>query len=422
MFMLADANNFYASCERVFRPDLHDKPIAVLSNNDGCVIARSAECKALGIGMGEPFFACRQRFAHHQIQVFSANFPLYGDMSNRLMQLLLEHSGCPLEVYSIDEAFMDIGMLDAPNSYSLAVDLTDKALRWLGLPISIGIGHTKTLAKLANHLAKQRGAPVLLDTPKQQQTALHHTHIADIWGIGKRMCFRLQRAGIHNAAEFAAFDAHWVRQEFGVYGERLQLELNAVPCAFIEDYAPKKHIQVSRSFGHKVTCKAELYEAITHFCVRAAEKLRAQGSVTSAVHTMLYTTSAGHVQGLSYHSGMRGLKRATNDPRELAALACACVDELFIPHARYAKAGVVLRALTAEGANADLFCTPNTRSTALWRTIDAINHRYGQHTMRLAIEAPPNATQTQRNWHMNQNHRSPHYTTQWNELMHVKAS
>ena len=429
MFALADANNFYASCERVFNPTLASKPVAVLSNNDGCVIARSAECKALGIGMAEPYFACKERFARHGVRVFSANFALYGDMSNRLMRLLAEQSGLPIEVYSIDEAFIDMRQLAPERQQALARELCVTALRWLGLPVSIGAGPSKTLAKLANRLAKKRGEPVLLDTPSARQQALEQTRLADIWGIGRKICFRLQRAGLSNAAEFAAFDRNWVKQELGLHGERLQLELGGTPCADLEKHAPKKQVLVSRTFGRKVTDRQELHEAITHFCVRAAEKLRAQGSLATWLDTAIYTAPPGGGRRISHHSGMRGLPRPTNDPRLLADSAWQFIDMIFDPNARYARAGVLAGGLTEDNEHlqTDLFRQPDQRNKHLWRAVDRINQRWGRDSLHLAAQAGVKTADAKtggypagkRHWHMNQHHQSPHYTTEWKDLLEI---
>ena len=430
MFALVDANNFYASCERVFQPGLARKPIAVLSNNDGCVIARSAECKALGIGMAEPYFACKARFTAYEVQVFSANFALYGDMSNRLMHLLAECSGLPLEIYSIDEAFLDMHGLTPAKQRAMANQLCATSMRWLGLPISVGIGASKTLAKLANHLAKQQLTPIVLDNPSTHRRALEQTRLADIWGIGKRICFRLQRAGLSNAAEFADFDPNWVKQELGKHGERLQLELNGIPCAKLAKHAAKKQVLTSRSFGQKVTSKQELREALVHFCVRTAEKLRAQGSLATWLDTALYTAPPGGGRRISHHSGLCGLPVPTNDPRQLAACAWQAIDRMFDPQARYAKAGVLAGGLLDEHSyqQADMFSPPDTHSHQLWQAVDKINQRYGRDTMYLAAQVGGrkadakkiNTRSGKRRWHMNQRHQSPHYTTEWAELLTVQ--
>ncbi len=421
LFALADCNNFFASCERVFAPHLNNRPVVVLSNNDGCVIARSAEAKALGIKMGQPAFECAGLFRKHQVAVFSSNYALYGDMSARVMATL---AGLVprIEVYSIDEAFMLLDGLPGDPT-ARARDIRAEVLQRTGLPISIGLGTTKTLAKAANRYAKTNpacsGVCSLAGHP-DPDLILSRIAIEDVWGIGRRHSARLKARGVTHAAAFKALPAEWVRKAMTVVGLHTLLELQGVPCIPLENGpAAKKSIVSSRSFGKPVTSRAELAEALASHAARAGEKLRAQGSVTACL--MAFIQTSHFIQGRPAYSGAfsQVLPVATSHTPDLIRAAHSALSRIFKPGLDYKKAGVMLSGLErADQRQLSLLDLPpldRPRNKPLMRTMDAINARWGKETLRLA------ATGIERLWRMKQGRRSPLYTTVWGELAEVRA-
>jgi len=414
---LVDCNSFYAACEQAFRPDLLGRPVVVLSNNDGCVVARSKEAKALGIRMGEPWFQARQRLGEGgAVTALSSNYALYADMSRRVMRLLARFAPCQ-EIYSIDECFLDLtGLPEDPGA--LGRRLRDTVRRWTGLPVCVGIGPTKTLAKLANRLAKQDagwegvcdlGACAAADRDRW----LAATPVAAVWGIGPRLASRLEALGMRSALDLAGADPRRLQRTFSVVVERTALELRGVPCLALEDLPPdRQQIQCSRSFGAPVTAPRELAEAVTTFVSRAAEKLRAQRSEAGAVSVMIRTNLFAADAPQYSNSLVVGLPEPSADTRILARAALRGLRRLYRPGFRYAKAGILLLALTpAARHQADLF-TPDRsdRGERLMATLDRINRRYGRETILLA------GAGLHRRWAMHQAYRSPRYTTRWDEL------
>lgn len=414
---LVDANSFYASCEQVFRPDLLGRAVVVLSNNDGCVVARSAEAKALGIAMGEPWFQVERRLGARAVMALSSNYALYADMSQRLMRLLARFAPRQ-EIYSIDECFLDLtGLPEDPAAIGQRIRAT--AQRWTGLPVCVGIGPTKTLAKLANRLAKQEpdweGVCDLGVWPEPElDRRLAGIPSAAIWGIGARLAARLEALGLRTALDLKHADPHLIRRRFSVVLERTVLELRGIPCLDIEDISPaKRQIQSARSFGTPVTELAQLAEAVITYVGRAAEKLRAQSSEAGAVYVMLRTNRFLADEPQYSASKILVLAEPSADTRRLAQAALHGLRKLYRPGYRYAKAGIMLLDLIpARQHQPNLWSDPERaeQGQRLMGVMDRINRHYGRDTIRLAGAGLDPC------WAMRQANRSPRYTTHWDEL------
>lgn len=438
MYALVDGNNFYVSCERVFQPALRGRPVVVLSNNDGCAISRSNEARALGIRMGAPWHEIRHLVDRAGLVVRSANFALYGDMSERMMGLLARF-GPGQEVYSIDECFVDLrGVPGDLRQRGLAM----RALlgQWLGLPCGVGIGPTKTLAKLANHVAKTaerepgRYPPELAGVCHYAQLSLRAreallaaTDVGEVWGVGPRLRSQLHAAGVGTALALARQDPQGVRQRWSVVLSRTVRELREEPClglhGGVED---KQQIACTRSFGQPVTALEDLGQAVTVFATRAAEKLRRQHGVATRVVTYIRTSpfrqTPQHVS-----ARMVPLVHPSDETATLVGAALQALRQAYRPGFAYAKAGVLLQDLqpaslrqavldfTSESVPAGL---PRRPQGPLDRVVDQLNQRYGQDTVHLASAGLATAS---RGWTMRQQHRSPRYTTHWDELPVAKA-
>jgi len=416
---LVDANNFYVSCERVFDPRLEGKPVIVLSNNDGCAVARSDEAKALGIWMGAPFFQIRDLVRRHRVRVFSSNYALYGDMSRRVNETLARFSP-EIEVYSIDESFLSLAGLADSTRPEWSQDLRATVRRWTGIPVSVGIGPTKTLAKLANACAKKmpgfQGVCDLTDRA-EREAILPRVPVAKVWGIGPAGAAKLARLGVRTAAELAALPADVARKTLTVAGARIVEELRGTPCLDLEPIPPaRKGIAVTRSFGKPVTRFSEMREAVTAFAVRAGEKLRehnlAAGHLSVFMHTNRFNDDPRYA-----NAGSVAFAVATNDSREIARAAVRIAQTIWRDGFRYAKAGVVLSDLVNAGKVApDLFtASDRARSKRLMDAIDALNRRMGRETVTLA------GAGLKRPWRLRAAHRSPRYTTAFAELPVARA-
>ncbi len=416
---LVDCNNFYVSCERVFRPALCGKPVVVLSNNDGCVIARSDEAKAMGIPMGLPFFQMREQFPGSSIEVYSSNYALYGDMSARVMQLLKELSP-EVEVYSIDEAFLNLagcGSGDLPAYGSL---IRERVQKWTGIPVSIGIGHTKTLAKLANRLAKRSkedgGVVDLSGSP--HEALLQATAVKDIWGIGRSYSRLLQHHGIYTALQLRDADERWIRQHMGVVGIRIVWELRGISCwPLVLHPPPKKTLTVSRSFGRPITTLDEMRQAIATYTTRAAEKLR-RHQLAAGILTVFLRTNPFNPDEPQYGNDIKmTLPVSSSDTAELIAYALVGTEHIYAEGYRYKKAGVMLSGLVpAHQIQLSLFDTQDRdRAKTLMRTLDHLNTQMGTGTIQYA------AAGFNPNWQMRRSRMSPRYTTKWGELVVVRA-
>ena len=419
VFALVDCNNFYASCERVFNPKLTGQPIVVLSNNDGCVVARSNEAKALGIAMGVPEFQIRPLLRAHRVQVFSSNYTLYGDLSQRVMETLEQFSP-NVEISSIDEAFLSVSGFTSRNltEYGRIVRTTVK--RWTGIPVSVGIAETKTLAKIANRVAKRTpdtdGVFDLLAC-SDRDTLLGTVAVADVWGIGPSYARLLTQHGITTALELRQADEHWVRTHMGMVGVRLVAELRGRSCLELEACpSPKQGITCSRSFGRSVSTLAEMEEAVSSYVSRAAEKLRGEG-LAATVLTVFVMTNAFTNEPQYRNSVTCSLPVGTDTTSELIRAALRGLRTIYRDGYRYKKAGVMFTALVpASQVQPNLFDQQNRpRSKRLMTALDAINDRWGAGTLQYASSGLTKAWKTQCH------RRSPAYTTNWDELPVVNA-
>jgi DNA polymerase V len=418
MFALIDCNNFYASCERVFRPDLNGKPVVVLSNNDGCVIARSNEAKAIGIPMGAPAFEYEAIFQQHQVQVFSANFALYGDMSHRVMTILSEYAP-ELEIYSIDEIFLKLDGFDKHiDLQGYGEQMRSKVTRWTGIPISVGIAPTKALAKLANRIAKkypqQTKGTYIIDTEEKRIKALKWLKVEDVWGIGRQHAKRLQAQQVFTAYDFTQLPEDWVRKNMAVVGVRLQQDLKGIPTLVLEESQPKKSIATTRSFDSNYTEYQQLAERVSTFAVSCAEKLRQQKTCCNSLMVFIHTN--GHRKDLAQYSRniVVQLPFATNSSIELAKFATQALQHIFKTGYRYKKAGVIVQDLTPENiTQISLFENRNERHIPLMQAIDRVNQLFGQQKVRLASQ------DLKRVWKMKQEKLSPRYTTNLNDIITI---
>ena len=416
---LVDCNNFYASCERVFNPKLEGKPIVVLSNNDGMIVARSNEAKALGIKMGEPLFKVQKIVDQHGVYVFSSNYTLYGDMSMRVMRTL-ERFAPEVEIYSIDEAFLNFHGVERAGLTEYCRKIRETVRQWTGIPVSIGIAETKTLAKLANRYAKKHpetGGVLNLIGEPNIDSYLEQTDTADIWGIGRQYTKALWARGITNALEFAHANSKWVRKRLTVMGLRTQQELLGRPCISI-DHAPrpKKSIVSSRSFGQVTSDKQHIKEAVAYFASIAAQKLRKQKSGASLLTVFLRTNPFRDAP--QYHNGaLVQLPVPTDSTSELIKYAEQGVEQIFREGFEYHKVGVLLAGFVPIDRTQLQIFEPEDRArmAVVSETMDKINKDFGANTVFFA------AAGTRRNWSMKREKKSPHYTTDWEDLPHVKA-
>lgn len=434
VFALLDGNNFFVSCERVFDPRLIGRPIVVLSNNDGCAIARSEEAKALGIRMGAPWFQIRHLEQRAGLIARSANFVLYGDLSNRMMQIA-ETLGCGQEVYSIDECFLD--MTSIRDASERARHTQARIQQWIGIPTCIGIGATKTLAKLANHIAKtadrkpgsypaQLGKVCNLTemTERQREWLFRRTDISEVWGVGPRIGQQLKEGGICTVQDLRTLDPGTVKQRWSVVLERTVRELNGLSCIGLEDQPiPKQEIACTRSFGQKVTELCELREAITEFASRAAQKLRGQHSHANAVLVFVRTSPFRPHDRQYARSVTMPLRLPSSDTLRIVEAALRGLEQIYRPDYNYAKAGVMLldlqettlgqQELNLGGRDVEI----ERRNVKLMQVLDAVNDRYGKGALKLGSSGAESRDEShRRRWEMRQDRRSPRYTTHWDEL------
>lgn len=414
---LVDCNNFYASCERLFQPQLRGKPVVVLSNNDGCVIARSNEAKALGIGMGDPWHLNKSKFAKQGVIVRSSNYTLYGDLSSRVMTVLRTFTP-NLEVYSIDEAFLSFaGFENRLDAHARQLRAT--VLQWTGIPVSVGIAPTKTLAKVANRTAKKqpsRGGVCVLLTEAEQTAALAKLDLTDLWGVAGRMAARLQKLGITTPLSLRDTEPDYMRSQLGVVMERMVLELRGTPChAMVERNPDNKSIIASRSFGRPITQRHELEEAVSSHVERAAEKLRRQQLAASVIRVFVWTNPFKPQEKQYSASHTVNLPVATADTSRLLKAAKHGVNRIWQDGYRFKKAGVELTDLSpAATVQGDLWSQPDdTRRQTLMRAIDHLNASNGRGSVLFA------ASGIQRGWKLRSDQRSQRYTTCWDELLRV---
>ena len=430
IFALVDCNNFYASCERVFRPNLQQKPIVVLSNNDGCIIARSNEAKALGIEMGAPFYKFRQLIEKNKVAVFSSNYTFYGDMSNRVMKSL-QMMVPDLEIYSIDEAFLRLDNIAFDDIINLCFKIRFNINKWLGIPTSIGIAGTKTLAKIANQIAKKNlynlAPNHLCDLRDEnlQIKVLAQTAVQDVWGIGKGIATKLKAIGIENALQLREADSKQIRKILGVVGERIVYELNGVSCLHLEEITPRKNILSSKSFGKNVTAKSDLQEAIANYAVRACEKMRKQKTLAQAIYVYIRTNPFSSKPQYCEGSTI-SFTAPTDNVAEILKSALKILEQIYQKNYEYKKAGIMLLDLVKKGENEqinlfqnDLLSNQNIKnfdnkkSEIIQKTLEKINQNFSKNTIFYAIQG------TKRSWQMLCNKRSQHYTTNIKELAKV---
>ena len=419
MFALIDCNNFYASCERVFRPDLNGKPVVVLSNNDGCVIARSNEAKAIGIPMGAPAFEYEKLFQQHGVQVFSANFALYGDMSNRVMTILSEYSS-EMEIYSIDECFLKLNGFDHFNLQTYGEDMRNKVTKWTGIPISVGIAPTKALAKVANRIAKkypkETNSVYIIDSEEKRIKALKWLRAEDVWGIGRQHSKRLNAIGINTAFDFTQLDDEFVKKQMAIVGLRLKHDLQGVPTLDLEERQIKKNIATTRSFETNYTEYEQLAERISTFASSCAEKLRKQNSCCNSLMVFIHTN--GHRTDLPQYSRNIVVKLPfpTNSSIELAKFATQALQRIFKNGYAYKKTDVIVQDFTqANSLQKKLFENRDERHIPLMQAIDKMNLLFGQQKIRLASQ------DTKRVWKMKQQKLSPRYTTNLNDIITINV-
>jgi len=418
MFALVDCNNFYASCERIFRPDLNNKPVVVLSNNDGCVIARSSEAKELGIPMAAPAFKYKQQLEENNVAVFSSNYALYGDMSHRVMNLLGTFAP-EIEIYSIDEAFLKFG--ETYLNYEEYASMIQKYVsKSTGIPISVGFAPTKALAKVANKIAKKfsnrtKNAYVI-DSEERRIKALKWLRIEDVWGIGRQHAKRLQKMGVGNAYAFTQLPDAWVRKNMTVVGLRLKHDLEGKPSLDLDDVADKKNIATTRTFDYACSDFATIEERVSTFATSCAVKLRKQNSCCNSLMVFVHTN--GYRKDLPQYSKNIVLKLPfpTNSSIELSEFAVIGLRKIFKPDFKYKKAGIIVMDFTPESnRQSTLFEQANSRHVPLMKAMDQLNKMYGGHKIKLANQ------DLNRTWKMRQEKLSPRYTTNINEIIKVKA-
>ncbi len=421
MFALVDCNNFYVSCERVFNPALNGRPVVVLSNNDGCFIARSEEAKALGLPMGGAAFKFRDILRKHRVAIHSANFPLYGDLSSRVMNTLAGLVPA-MEVYSIDEAFLDVDGFGRLGLMEHARMIRRAVRRSTGIPVSIGIAPTKTLAKLANRMAKKshgfEGVCMLGDTAAARQ-AMAMVEVGNVWGIGRRHQAFLNRNGVMTTLDLADAPASWVRKHLHITGARVQAELNGRSCLPLELVRPRKQsICTSRSFGTGITDKAGLEEAVSHYATKCALKLRGEGGIAGLLTVFACTSPFEEPPDRYWGTRTVAMPVPTQDTLAIVRAAEAVLGDIFRQGFRYKKAGVILGEIAPR---ADICPAPSLfvqedasgeASSRLMQALDAVNSRYGQGTLRVASDAPSA-------WKQRQERLSPHYTTSWDDIIAI---
>ncbi len=421
IYALVDCNSFYVSCERVFAPQLRHKPVVVLSNNDGCIVARSQEVKDLGLPMASPVFKLRHLIRRYRIHTFSSNYTLYADMSRRVMDTLMGFSP-EIEVYSIDEAFLTFTGMEHVDLNEYARMIRDTVVQWTGIPVSVGIGPSKTLAKLANRYAKKnrecQGAFNITDHPNID-AILESVQVGDVWGVGRKYRDKLNKVGVYTARQLRDLPDKWARAHMTVVGLRMVHELRGIPCYEVEpEIDPKKGIVTSRSFGKPLEEEEHMSEAVAAYVARAAVKLRRQHSVASCLTVFIITNPFRKEQPQYANSASWNIEPPTADTPQLIAIARKLLNRIYRSGYKYKKAGVMLTGIRPDGEfQLDAFDTAFTddRRQKLMETLDQVNGRYGMHTLSFASEG------IRKPWQMKREKLSRRFTTNWNEIPVVKA-
>jgi len=383
---LIDCNSFYVSCERLFNPKIRKKPVVVLSNNDGCIISRSTEAKALGIKMGEPYFKAKDIIIKNKVEVFSSNYSLYGDLSRRVMRTLKRFNSA-IEVYSIDEAFLDLSNFSDDEVEKVGREIRETVLKWTGIPTSIGIAKTKTLSKVANHIAKKKKSGVTsLIGIENIDPILEKVEINDVWGVGRQLTKFYHKNGIYNAKQLKNKSNTWIKKNSNVLGSRTAMELRGVPCIGLETTQTKrKSCVVSRSFGKRIEKFQELKEAVANYCLNASEKIRSESLVAKAITVFVRTSPFQRDYGYYSNAKTIDFPIATNNSIETVKTAVSILESIFKNGYRYQKAGVMLTGLRDDDGRKNLFSSEkDEKIKTLMRSIDNTNYRYGRSTLSLA--------------------------------------
>jgi DNA polymerase V len=419
-FVLADCNNFYVSCERLFNPKLENKPVIILSNNDGCVVARSEEAKKLGIKMGEPFFKIKDFCERKNVMSFSSNYSLYGDLSKRVMEILTAHSE-ESEIYSIDEAFLTFSSgLSSLDVLHVCSQLRQKVKQWVGIPISLGIAPTKTLAKVANHHAKKKTTCGVFDLtdPYIKEAVLKQLPVGEIWGIGKQLAQRLHAKNIFSAFELSCVTLTTIKQWMGVVGERIVLELQGVSCLDLEQIKPKKAISVSRSFGDTLYTLQPIQEALCYHITSGCRKLREQGLLASGLHVYLESRQLGGEFARNYFGLCAYLHAPSDFTPHFLHQGSSLLASIFQEGLPYKKCGILLTDLIPASAyKPDLFSGKSLeKQSCLMQAVDSINHRYGKNSVAFGSSLSQGKL-----WQPTCKKKSSYSTTSWDDLPIVKA-
>ena len=417
MFALVDCNNFYASCERVFNPNLQHKPIVILSNNDGCIISRSDEAKKLGIPMGAPIFKYRSLIANHDVKVFSSNYSLYGDMSSRVMSILKQFTP-DIQVYSIDESFLKLEGFEDYNLTDYGMLMKNRILKWTGIPTCAGIAPTKALSKVANKIARkypnQTNGVYVIDTEAKRVKALKWTKIKDIWGIGKKLSNRLATKGCKNAYDFTQLPESWVKSNMSVVESRLQRDLLGTPTLDLEIQKSKKSIATTRTFEKPLKELDKVKERISTFAFVSGEKLRRQNSHCHMIIVILRSNYFREDLKQHYATKVISLPYPTNSSLVLSNYAIKAIEEVFKSGIAYKKAGIILTGLVpSNNYQLNIFDWENSNHQPLMKAIDKINYRFSN-KIKLANQ------DLKKTWKMKQDHLSPNYTTNLQDIIKVK--
>ena len=414
---LVDCNSFYVSCERLFNPKIRRKPVVVLSNNDGCIISRSNEAKALGIKMGEPYFKAKDIIIKNNVNVFSSNYSLYGDLSRRVMRTLKRFNS-DIEVYSIDEAFMDLSNFSDKEIEEVGKEIRSTVLKWTGIPTSIGISKTKTLSKVANHIAKKTKAGVTsLIGIENLDPILEKVEINDVWGVGRQLTKFYQKNGIYNAKQLKNKSNTWIKKCSNVLSSRTAMELRGISCIELEKTTSKrKSCVVSRSFGKRVENFQELKEAVASYCLNASEKLRSENLVAKALTVFVRTSPFQRNFGYYSNSKTIDFPIATNNSIETVKTAITILESIYKNGYRYQKAGVMFSGLSDENSKENLFASEkDEKINKLMRSIDKTNFRFGRRTLSIASAG------IQKKWFMKREHSSKIDTADFYCMPTIKA-
>ena len=414
---LVDCNSFYVSCERLFNPKIRRKPVVVLSNNDGCIISRSNEAKALGIKMGEPYFKTKDIIIKNKVEVFSSNYSLYGDLSRRVMRTLKRFNS-EIEVYSIDEAFLDLSNFPDNEVEKIGKEIRETVLQWTGIPTSVGIAKTKTLSKIANHIAKKKISGVVsLIGVENIDPILEKIDINDVWGVGKQLTKFYQKNGIYNAKQLKNKSNTWIKKSSNVLGSRTAMELRGIPCINLETTTTKrKSCVVSRSFGKRIEKFQELKEAVANYCLNASEKVRSESLVAKAITIFVRTSPFQRNYGYYSNAETVDFPIATNNSIEIVKTAVNILEKIFKNGYQYQKAGVMLTGLCDDDGRKNLFSSEkDEKINNLMRSIDNTNYRYGRSTLSLASAG------VQKKWNMKREYSSKIDTADFYSLPKIKA-